>query len=114
MKASKNFGLILGPLMFFIILLFLHPSDLNDQSNAVLAATVWIAIWSIFEALPIAVTAVLPIVLFTITGGMDLVQTTASYGHKLIFLIMGGFIIAIAIEKWDLHKRISFISLELM
>ena len=107
MKTSKNFGLILGPLMFFIILLFFHPSGLNDQSNAVLAATVWIAIWWIFEALPIAVTALLPIVLFPIAGGMDLAQTTASYGHKLIFLIMGGFIIAIAIEKWNLHKRIA-------
>ena len=107
MKASKNFGLILGPLMFFIILLFFHPSGLNDQSNAVLAATVWIAIWWIFEALPIAVTALLPIVLFPIAGGMDLAQTTASYGHKLIFLIMGGFMIAIAIEKWNLHKRIA-------
>ena len=107
MKASKNFGLILGPLMFFVILLFFHPSGLNDQSNAVLAATIWIAIWWIFEALPIAVTALLPIVLFPITGGMDLAQTTASYGHKLIFLIMGGFMIAIAIEKWNLHKRIA-------
>ena len=107
MKASKNFGLILGPLMFFVILLFFHPSGLNDQSNAVLAATIWIAIWWIFEALPIAVTALLPIVLFPIAGGMDLAQTTASYGHKLIFLIMGGFIIAIAIEKWNLHKRIA-------
>ena len=107
MKASKNFGLILGPLMFFIILLFFHPSGLNDQSNAVLAATVWIAIWWIFEALPIAVTALLPIVLFPIAGGMDLAQTTACYGHKLIFLIMGGFMIAIAIEKWNLHKRIA-------
>ena len=68
MKASKNFGLILGPLMFFVILLFFHPSGLNDQSNAVLAATIWIAIWWIFEALPIAVTALLPIVLFPITG----------------------------------------------
>ena len=107
MKASKNFGLILGPLMFFVILLFFHPSGLNDQSNAVLAATIWIAIWWIFEALPIAVTALLPIVLFPIAGGMDLAQTTASYGHKLIFLIMGGLMIAIAIEKWNLHKRIA-------
>ena len=107
MKASKNFGLILGPLMFFVILLFFHPSGLNDQSNAVLAATIWIAIWWIFETLPIAVTALLPIVLFPIAGGMDLAQTTASYGHKLIFLIMGGLMIAIAIEKWNLHKRIA-------
>ena len=68
MKVSKNFGMILGPLMFFVILLFFHPSGLNDQSNAVLAATIWIAIWWIFEALPIALTALLPIVLFPIAG----------------------------------------------
>lgn len=104
---KTTFGLFFGPAMFVIILLFFHPQGLSTPANAVLASTVWIAIWWITEALPIAVTALLPIVLFPLSGALPLKETTASYGHKYIFLFIGGFILAIAIEKWQLHKRIA-------
>ncbi len=108
MKLTKqNIGLILGPIMFIIILQFFHPEGLSETANAVLASAVWIAIWWITEALPIAVTALLPIILFPLSGGLSLKETTASYGHKYIFLFIGGFILAIAVEKWSLHKRIA-------
>ena len=108
MKISKKkIGLILGPVLFALVMLFFNPENLNPDAKSILASTIWIAIWWITECVPISVTALLPIVLFPLTGGLDIKSTTASYGHNLVFLFVGGFIIALAIEKWNLHKRVA-------
>ena len=108
MKFSSNpVGVIAGPIAFLSVILFFHPEDLSSEARAVLASTAWIAIWWITEAIPIAATALLPIVLFPLTGALQLQATTTSYGHRYIFLYIGGFLLAIAIEKWGLHKRIA-------
>lgn len=105
--TKKKIGLLLGPLAFVLIRFYFHPEGLTEAANGILAGTTWIGIWWITEAISIAATSLLPIVLFPLTGGLSLSETTASYGHNYIFLFMGGFILAIAIEKWQLHKRMA-------
>ncbi|MEP5611355.1 MAG: SLC13 family permease [Cyclobacteriaceae bacterium] len=105
--TRKRLGLIIGPILFCIVF-FLEPfSDLNQEANAVLASTLWIATWWLSEALPISATALLPIAILPLAGGAPIAQTTAAYGDKMLFLFVGGFIIAIAMQKWNLHKRIA-------
>lgn len=100
-------GLIGGPLLFLLLLLFYHPEGLSGEGRAILASTVWIAAWWITEAVPIPVTSLLPLVLFPLAGGLDVKATASSYGDENIFLFMGGFMIALAMEKWNLHRRIA-------
>lgn len=106
-KPSQLIGLILGPLLFIMMLLFFKPADLSTEGVAVAASTIWIAIWWITEAVPIPVTSLLPLVLFPLTQGLDIEETASAYGDETIFLFMGGFMIALAMEKWNLHRRIA-------
>ncbi|MBC6400521.1 MAG: DASS family sodium-coupled anion symporter [Ekhidna sp.] len=103
----KRLGFFLGPFLFFIVF-FLEPFEgLNAEANAVLASTLWIATWWLFETLHISSTALLPIVLLSLTKGAPIAQTTASYGDKMLFLFLGGFVLAIGMQKWNLHKRMA-------
>ncbi len=106
MTLNKKIGLILGPLVFFIIILL--PFDLLSQkADAVIAVAAWMVIWWIFEAVSISVSALLPLILFPLLKVMPLDDVGANYGSKIIFLFFGGFVLALALEKVNLHKRIA-------
>lgn len=106
-SSMKKIAAIAGVVGYVLLLLCSKPEGLSQAGVAIMAATFLIAVWWIFEVTDIAVTALLPIILFPLSGGMELSETTAAYGHKYIFLYMGGFFLAIAIEKWNLHRRIA-------
>lgn len=106
-KKRKYLFQALGPLAFIIIQMLNKPENMTPEAFQVLAVTAWVAIWWVTEAVNIAVTALLVIVLFPLTGALDISSTTAAFGHKYIFLYIGGFMLAIAIEKWNLHRRIA-------
>ncbi|MBT8195065.1 MAG: SLC13/DASS family transporter [Bacteroidia bacterium] len=105
MSMPKTIGLFLGPL-FFVLVHLVFPDDALDRNAlCVLAVACWMVTWWITEAVPIPVTSLLPILLFPMLGILDIKESTASYAHPIIFLFLGGFLIALALEKRNLHKR---------
>ena len=113
---TKVIWLILGPVMALIGYWLLpdqyiasngEPTIFTHKAKATLALLVWMAVWWLSEATHITVTALLPIALFPIFNVASIKEATAPYASHIIFLFLGGFIIAIAIQRWNLDKRIA-------
>ncbi|MEB6275291.1 SLC13 family permease [Staphylococcus xylosus] len=111
---KQKIGLFLGPLLFLIFYFIPGITGLDDSPRAVLAVTLFVATWWITEAIPIPATSLLPLILLPLTGGTDEVIASSAYADPIVFMYMGGFIIALAIEKWNLHKRIAMTIISMM
>ena len=105
----QRIGLFLGPVLFLSIAFFPGLSSLTPEARMVLATAFWMASWWITEAVPIPATSLLPIILFPLTGVMTTQAATYPYANHLVFLFMGGFMIALAMERWNLHRRIALL-----
>ncbi len=106
MELSKKLGLILGPI-FFLACTFLPIELVSQKGDAVIAVALWMLIWWITEAVSISVTALLPLLLFPMLKILPIAEVGANYGSPIIFLFFGGFVLALALEKVNLHRRIA-------
>lgn len=105
-------NLLLGPLCFLLTLLY-PPlfADMTAAAWLISGLTAWMAIWWITEPVPIPATALLPIVVVPLLGLDSIANVTTPYAHPLIFLFLGGFMLSIAMERWNLHKRIALLTM---
>lgn len=104
---TKRFGLFLGPLLFIILYLSIPAGFISANAYKVLALAAWIVCWWVTEAIPFPVTALLPLIFFPMLGVMPISKSAIPYANPIIFLFMGGFFIALALEKHRLHERIA-------
>ena len=113
-STHQKVGVVLGPAAALLIILSDAPAGLSDTGWTTAAIGVLMAVWWATEAVPIAVTALLPLVVFPLLGIASIQETAAPYSNKVIYLFLGGFIVAFAMQRWDLHRRIALSVLQVV
>ena len=102
-------GLVLGILVYLVM-----PGDVPQEARLTAATAVLMAVWWMTEALPIPATALVPLIVFPTLGSTPLDDVGASYGNNVIFLFMGGFLLALAMQRWNLHRRMALLTVRLI
>ena len=106
-SRKQQIGLVIGPILALLLILFADLQPGQPMVTRCAAVALLMAIWWITEAIPIPATALLPVMLFPTLGIMQGKATAAIYFNHIIFLFIGGFIMALAMQKWNLHRRIA-------
>ncbi|WP_163558334.1 SLC13 family permease [Halomonas sp. NO4] len=112
-RAWLAVGLFAGPLLALLLAVLPAPEGVPPAAWQVVALTAWMAIWWVAEPVPLAVTALLPLVILPLLGTAPIAAVAAPYANPLIFLFLGGFLLAEAIQRWNLHRRIAMLVLRL-
>ena len=103
----RSWGLLGGVMLFGLMRVVPGPDGLSPEGWTAAAVAVLMAVWWLTEAVPIPVTALLPLVLFPVTGLATMQDAATPYANEVIFLFMGGFFLATAMEKWQVHRRLA-------
>ena len=114
LPKSQVIGLILGAAFLLVTLILPAPGSMGAEAWAALGLMLLIATWWSTEAIPIPATALLPIVLVPALGLGTIGQATAPYANPIIFLFLGGFTLGLAMQRWNLHRRIALLTLKAM
>ncbi|MFI5219736.1 MAG: SLC13 family permease [Bacteroidia bacterium] len=107
MNKIQQIKLLLGPVCAIVTWVFFDLSPGNPLVTRMAGVIIWIAVWWFTEAVNLAITSMLPLVLLPAWGILDMKTTSMQYMDQVIFLFIGGFLLAISMEKWNLHKRIA-------
>lgn len=105
--TARSIGLVLGPLAFALTAFTAPPAEMGEGAWLVAGLTLWMAAWWMTEAVPLAVTAVLPFVILPLAGVSDAEKTASTYYSPILFLLLGGAFIALAIERTGMHRRLA-------
>ena len=103
----KRIGLVAGPALFALVLLLPPPAGLTEGGWKTAAVALWMAVWWIGEPIPLPATSLLPLLLFPLLGTGSIEESASPYADPLVFLFLGGFLIALAMERWGLHRRVA-------
>lgn len=106
-SLARRIGLVAGPLLALLLCVFADLDPEHPAATRAAAVAVWMAVWWMTEAVPMAATSLLPLALFPLLGVIGAEQTATQYASDTIFLFLGGFLIALAMERWRLHERIA-------
>ena len=112
--TAQRIGLFLGPVLFIITLFTASSFNITPSAAKVAAITVLMTVWWITEAVPVAAASLMPVLLYPLLNIMNIKEVASKYTDPVVFLFIGGFFIAVTMERWNLHRRIALYTIKVI